>query len=151
MKMLRNKSGKLPIVIIIALAVLVVGGLAAVKFVKGRKHGKVEKPPVELSIVKMSEFTVNLADRGDAHYLKVSMSLEIEGKVEGGEGDASASPEMVKASDAIIGVLTRKTYTGLLAESGKERLKTDLIKGLNDELDGKIKVHGIYFTSFAMQ
>jgi flagellar basal body-associated protein FliL len=149
--MLRNRSGKLPIVIIIAAAVVVVGGLGVVKVIKGRKAGKQVKPPVELSILRLSEFTVNLADRGEPHYLKVTMVLEVEGKQEAKEGDASSSPEMVKASDAIISVLTKKRYTELLTEKGKEQLKADLIVGLNQAMESKPKVHGIYFTAFAMQ
>jgi flagellar protein FliL len=152
MKTLGNARGKLPILMIVVVAVVVVGGLGVMKFVKGRKHGKPEKkPPVECTLWKMSEFTVNLADRDEPHYLKLNLCLEIEGKlptVEGGE--ATTSPAEIKASDAIISVLTKKRFSELLTADGKEKMKVDLVKQLNESLEG-IKVHNIYFTSFAMQ
>lgn len=164
MKMIRNMTGALPIKLIVIVLVLLVAGLGTLKFVKGKKPGKVEKPKAELSLWKMEEFTVNLADKAESHYLKVAIVLEIEGKVESGGGGhgggGGESPEQVKASDAIITVLTKKTFGELLTASGRELLKKDLIKQLNESLeDGAaahdpektIKVHGVYFTSFAMQ
>lgn len=152
MDILRSRSGRLPILIIVVLAVLVVGGLAAMKFMKHGKRGKPVPKPVEYSLWKMNEFTVNLADTGTPHYIKVTMMLEVEGKAEaeGKEGGAEASPDSVKATDAIIAVLTRKCFNELLAESGKEQLKKDIIKAVS-EVEEKKKIHNVYFTSFAMQ
>ena len=98
---------------------------------------------------KLDEFLVNLADRDDARYLKVNMVLEVKGRVaEGKEGQASL--EEIKARDAIITVLSKKTYRGLITEDGKLSLKAELKNELNEGLDG-IRVENIYFTSFAMQ
>jgi flagellar basal body-associated protein FliL len=142
-------------IIIIAVVVLV-GGLGAVKFLKpAKKSGKHEKKHIELSLWKMEEFTVNLADRDEPHYLKVNIVAEIEGKLEAekgghGGGEGEANPVQIKASDAVISVLCKKYFAELLTEKGKDQLKSDLIKELNKSVPG-VKVANVYFTSFAMQ
>ncbi len=145
----------MPILIIIILGVVLVGGLGVVKVMKGKKHGKPEKKPVELTLWKMEEFTVNLADSDEPHYLKINMVAEIEGKKEeaakgGHGGESEASPVDIKASDIVISVLSAKYFEELLTEKGKDKLKSDLIKNLNKSVPG-VKVTNVYFTSFAMQ
>lgn len=153
MRLIRDISGALPIkMIIIAVLVIAIGG-GAFTVLKAKKGTKAEKEPVKLSSWKLEEFVVNLVDRDEPRYLKVDMTLEVEGREEsegGGEGEAAESPEEAKVRDTIITVLTRKSYTEMLAKDGKERLKAELKTELNKTLEN-IKVHDIYFTSFAMQ
>lgn len=98
---------------------------------------------------KLDEFIVNLADGDEARYLKVNIVLEVSGRVERG-GEDTPNPEEIKARDAIITVLTRKTYRELLSDEGKTSLKAQLKDQLNTVLSG-FEVKNIYFTSFAMQ
>jgi len=102
-----------------------------------------------LSQWKLDEFIVNLADGDESRYLKVNIVLEVSGRVERG-GEGTSNPEEIKARDAIITVLTRKTYREMLSDEGKTSLKAQLKDQLNTVLSG-FKVKNIYFTSFAMQ
>ena len=105
------------------------------------------KPKAELKPWTMEEFVVNLRDPAESRYLKVNMTLEVEGEAAEGEGD---SPDTAKARDVIINVLTGKSYADLQSPGGKDELKSELRTALNSVLDKK-KVVNIYFTSFAMQ
>jgi flagellar protein FliL len=150
MKIIRDRSGKLPIkLLIIVMVVVVVVGLGVTKFAKGgKKNGKkAPEKQVELSSWKLEEFVVNLRDANESRYLKVNMVLEVEGKLEGGEG---GNPDEPKARDTIISVLTSKSFDDLESPQGKDHLKAELKSALNAELE-KTKVANIYFTSFAMQ
>jgi flagellar basal body-associated protein FliL len=159
LRILSSREGKLPLIVVIILAVVVVGGVGVVAFKKlgskgGGKDKKVEK--VELTPWKMDEFVANLADKEESRYLKVTMILEVEKKSKEkgggghGEGEGEVSIEDSKARDAIIEVLTTKCYGDLLSESGKTKLKEELKAKLNGCLEEN-KVESIYFTSFAMQ
>lgn len=155
MKIIRDISGKLPIIIII---VVMVAGLGAGAFVfakKGKTAHAGSKPEkkVVLTSVQMDEFMVTLADPGELRYLKVNMVLEIEaphGKSKGKHGEGDGIPEEAKAKDTIISVLTSKRVSNLISENGKTKLKEELKEALNDTLH-ETEVHNIYFTSFAMQ
>lgn len=59
-------------------------------------------------------------------------------------------PEMHKILDVITGVFGAKTLAEINSTEGKEKLKEDLIEGLNHELHTE-KVEAIYFESFITQ
>jgi len=154
MRFITRSSGKLPVVIIIVAMLVVCLGVGALTFTKMGKrpkggHAK-EKQKVELTAWKLDEFVVNLADRAEVHYLKVTIVLEIQGKSSGGEEGESENKEEAKARDTIISVLTRRRYADLLPEEGKIELKSELKAELNSTLEDT-KVENIYFASFAMQ
>ncbi len=154
--MLRNVAGRIPIklvLLVLIAGVLVMGGMAVMKM----KGSKAPKKAV-VSEVKLEEFVVNLADVNEPHYLKVSITLEVEGdkpfgEAEGGHGGEASSPEDPKIRDTVIGILTKKNFEQLLTEKGKTELKDELRKGLSAILKDKdgSKVTEVYFTSFAMQ
>lgn len=151
MKLLRDISGGLPIKLIIIVLVVVLVGAGA--FLKLGNKGKSAPKPVELSEWKLEEFVVNLADRNESRYLKVNVVLEVEGapKDGGGHGGEQASyPEEAKVRDAIINALSSKKYSELLTEDGKTVLKEEIKTQLNSILK-EMKVHDVFFTSFAMQ
>jgi flagellar protein FliL len=149
MRIIREISGRLPIKLMVIVLAVVVVGLGVTKVVKGRSKKGAKEPvkQIELSPWKLEEFVVNLRDANDARYLKVNIVLGMEGKVEAGEG---GNPDEPAVRDTIITVLTAKSYSDLESPAGKEHLKDELKKALNDELE-KTKVGKIYFTSFAMQ
>ncbi len=101
---------------------------------------------------KLDEFVVNLADKYQPRYLKVTISLEVESNDprSGGRGDDKKEAEDVKVRDAIISVLTGKHFADLVALGGKDELKAKLKSEINSVLEDR-KVVNIYFTSFAMQ
>jgi flagellar basal body-associated protein FliL len=133
----RNDTGKTSIALIAIIVIICLGAAVAV-FVK---YG--------LTQWKLEEFLVNLGDREESRYLKVNLVLEVSGNVQAG-GEGGSNPEEIKARDAVIGILTRKTYRDLLSDQGKTSLKAELKSALNGVLDG-VQVENIYFTSFAMQ
>lgn len=142
--------GRLPLVVIIIALLVICLGAGAFTFAKiGRKgHAKAKKVE-EVYPWKLQEFVVNLADVSEPHFLKVNITLEMEGKPPKGEED-SGNPEEAKARDAIIMALSTKTYASLISDQGKMRLKEELKSVLNSVLK-ESKVANIYFTDFAMQ
>ncbi|MFA6144027.1 MAG: flagellar basal body-associated protein FliL [Sulfurimonas sp.] len=94
----------------------------------------------------LETFTVNLLSESGKRYLKVDMTLEMEGE--------ELSPELEEKKpvfrDIIIRQLTSKSLEEISTTQGKEKLKDGIITDLNKRLkDGKIK--NIYFTSFVVQ
>jgi len=152
MRILRDISGKLPIVIIIVVVLVLALGAGAFAFLKMSHKSKApeKKEPVKTAQWELGEFLVNLADPGDPRYLKVNLVAEIEddGKKRGGEG--AGDPEEAKAKDAVICALSKHRMNDLLTNQGKDALKSELKSALNEAIEGT-KVVDVYFTSFAMQ
>ena len=151
MRILHSRSGKLPVVGGIAVALILCLGVGAFAFFKISKLPRAGgKKDVKLTPWELEEFVVNLADKDDLHYLKVKMVLEVEDQGKGGHSEGSVNPEEAKVRDVIISVLSKRCLGELLSETGKSTLKSDLKSALNSVLED-CKVHDIYFTSFAMQ
>jgi len=145
-----SNHGRLPLVVIIVALLLVCLGAGAFTFAKIGKKGHAKAKKVEdVYPWKLQEFVVNLADVSEPHYLKVNITLEMEGKPPKGE-EGGGNPEEAKARDAIIMVLSTKTYASLISDRGKMHLKEELKSTLNSVLK-EGKVANIYFTDFAMQ
>jgi flagellar FliL protein len=91
-------------------------------------------------------FTVNLKSDAGRRYLKVTLSLELEGQELSLELD---SKEAV-IRDRIIRILTSKTLEEISSKKGKQKISNQIQDTLNAMIkDGKIK--GIYFTEFVIQ
>ena len=111
-----------------------------------------------ISIYSLEEFIVNLANPG--HYLKAVIALEVNRPMEkrkkekhgGGEElmDPEISPRIPRIRDAIITILTTKSFEELSTPQGKEVLKRQIKNKINSIL-GKELVSNVYFTSFTMQ
>lgn len=149
MRMILGILGRLPVKLIVIVLAVAVVGLGVTKVIKGakRKGGKEPVQEIELSPWKLEEFVVNLRDVNESRYLKVNIVLGMEKKVEASEG---GNPDEPVVRDAIISVLTAKSFSDLESPAGKDHLKDELKKAVNAELE-KNKVGKIYFTSFAMQ
>ena len=94
----------------------------------------------------LDTFTVNLKSDAGRRYLKVTMSLELEGEELSLELDAK-SPVL---RDRIIRILTSKTLEEISSKKGKQKVSTQVMDTLNAMIsDGKIR--GIYFTEFVIQ
>lgn len=112
------------------------------------------KPPVETAtrLIALEPLLVNLADDGGSSYLRLSLTLQLAGAAakkdvssNGGADDAVAS-----IRDTALTVLGRQTAEGLLAQGGKELLRIELKKAL-DQRDPDLKVKQILFTDFLVQ
>ena len=94
----------------------------------------------------LDSFTVNLRSDAGRRYLKVTMSLELEGKELSLELDAK-SPVI---RDRVIRILTSKTLEEISSKKGKQKVSNQIMDTLNAmTTDGTIK--GIYFTEFVIQ
>jgi len=94
----------------------------------------------------LDTFTVNLKSDAGRRYLKVTMSLELEGEELSMELDAKSAV----LRDRIIRILTSKTLEEISSKKGKAKVETQIMDTLNSMIsDGRIK--GIYFTEFVIQ
>ncbi len=94
----------------------------------------------------LDTFTVNLKSDSGRRYLKVTMSLELEGEELSLELDSKA-PVL---RDRIIRILTSKTLEEISSKKGKQKIESQIMDTLNAMIsDGKIR--GIYFTEFVIQ
>jgi flagellar FliL protein len=94
----------------------------------------------------LDTFTVNLKSDAGRRYLKVTMSLELEGEELSIELDAKSAV----LRDRIIRILTSKTLEEISSKKGKAKVTMQLLDTLNAMIvDGKI--NGIYFTEFVIQ
>lgn len=94
----------------------------------------------------LDTFTVNLKSDAGRRYLKVTMSLELDGKEISMELD-SKSPVI---RDRVIRILTSKTLEEISSAKGKQKVSSQIMDTLNAMIsDGQIR--GIYFTEFVIQ
>jgi len=94
----------------------------------------------------LDTFTVNLKSDAGRRYLKVTMSLELEGEELSLELD-NKSPVL---RDKIIRILTSKTLEEISSKKGKQKVSKQIMDILNSMIsDGQIR--GIYFTEFVIQ
>jgi len=94
----------------------------------------------------LDTFTVNLKSDSGRRYLKVTLSLELEGEELSLELDAKTAV----IRDRIIRILSSKTLEEISSKKGKSKVESQIMDTLNSMIsDGKIK--GIYFTEFVIQ
>jgi flagellar FliL protein len=140
-------------IVMIGAAVLVLGAGGAVPVVMNRSHhttGIKAKPKPVTVPLELDEFLVNLSDRTEQHYLKVTMVLDMVKSAKGEGGEGKTNPEMAPIRDAIITTMSRRSLAELLAPEGKQALKESIIRDVNRALV-RDAVTEVYFTSFAMQ
>lgn len=154
----KTKKG-LPIklIIIIVVVMLLGGGGAAAwkmglldKFLGKEKpeaitEKKEEKPDIG-PIYPMNIFIVNLMEPMGKRYLKVKIELELDSD--------KLLPEVEKRlpqlRDAILTMLSSKTYEDISDLSGKYQLRAEIIAMLNRFLKSG-KINNVYFTEFVVQ
>ena len=97
-------------------------------------------------IFNLETFIVNLLDDAGRRYLKTSIKLELSQK----SVEDEIIQKMPVIQDDIIALLSNKSYEDIADISGKLRLRTQIIKRLNNILTvGKIQK--VYFTDFVIQ
>lgn len=162
----KKKGGKLKWIIIgiILLAVLGGGGwFAYTKFIaapsgdqaateEGQEGGKkgdevgADADEGETQLVSLQSFVVNLADPLGRRYLKLTLDVEVR--------DAKASEELTKEEpkvrDAVILLLSSKTFADLQSYEAKLELKNEIVERLS-QIIGESKVLRVYFTEMVIQ
>ena len=149
-----GNKGKLPMVaIIIVAAVLLLAGMGIVGKVvlSDKSEGDAKKSHAKTTEMALGEFVVNLADAGELRYIKADIVLEVCGHIEtGGHGGHGGGGPNSRVRDAVITVLSGKRFAELCKPGGKEALKEDIKKAINERLEDAEVVH-VYFNDFAMQ
>ncbi len=167
----KKKGGKLKWIIIIILVLGLLGGggfFAYKKFFAGKKTSsapteqqtkssskqgkKGEKkegeqtPKLQAKLVSLPTILVNLADPLGKRYLKISIEIEVKGKDPG----TLVEKDMPMIKDALIMLLSSKTYDDLSTLEKKYKLKIEIAQRLN-QIFGKPLVTNVFFTQFLIQ
>ncbi|MCM0754087.1 flagellar basal body-associated FliL family protein [Desulfovibrio aminophilus] len=111
-------------------------------------HGKEGKDakPAEGQVVSLPVFLVNLADPLGRRYLKLAMDVEVKDEA----AKAEIAKNEAKIKDALLLLLSSKTYQELSTLDAKIQLKQDIVQRLNLIL-GNGKVIQVYFTEMVIQ
>jgi len=166
----KKSSNMLMIIIIVVLfLIIIIGGIVAFMLMGDDEADMQESPKQEKSVKKkkkksnmeyddsrqlseigilypLDTFTVNLKSDAGRRYLKVTLSLELEGEELSLELDAKSAV----LRDRIIRILTSKTLEEISSKKGKQKVSEQIVNTLNAMIsDGEIK--GIYFTEFVIQ
>jgi flagellar FliL protein len=151
------KKGSLKKLIILgaALAVLGGGGFAGWKFFLAKKMSSskdqaeqvTQKESVTPGIMcKMDPFIVNLLDQDGKRYLKTQFQIEVDSE----EVQKELQERIAQVRDAILLLLTSKTFSQIGVPGGKIELRTELVERINAVLSrGSIRT--LYFTEFVVQ
>ena len=106
-----------------------------------------EKTPAKPGFIySLDPFVVNLADADASRYLKVRMEIE---SLEGKESK-EITDRMPRLRDAILTLLSSKTYKEIYEPEGKKRLKEEIIQRANQLWVGS-QARAVYFTEFVIQ
>lgn len=100
------------------------------------------------NVVELPAFIVNLADTEQARYLRMTVSLGIDGP-EGKE----AKPDQLfttRVRNAMLTVLSDKKSEEILSVEGKAKLRKELLQAAQAASDEPM-VHAIYITDFIVQ
>ena len=118
---------------------------------EGEKHAKkehVEEEHVEEPgpVVELEPFLLNLADRDEHRFLKVSIKLELDRPEE-----KTDYPNKVPAiRDALLVLLSSKESQLLRTVNGKRRIREEIMTRANGVMS-KGKVSNVFFTDFIIQ
>jgi len=160
-------GGSRKLIIITAVLVLVLlggGGAAALMLMQAPAPGDAEAgagdtaaageqaPPAERHYFSLAPaFVVNFSDPSSrARFLKV----ELDAVAHEEEDLELVSKHMPAIRNAVVLLLSRQRYEGLLEHEGKEALRASVretIRGVLEASAGEPIVEDVYFTSFVMQ
>jgi flagellar FliL protein len=149
------------IIIIVAALVLLLGAGAAAYFLFLKKPPPEEEttneqvemvqPPAEEEtdigpMVDIKEFIVNIISEDGTHYVKASLTLELNNEAVLEE----ANKRMPQIRDAVLLLIGNKTFEELQDLQGKKQIKAELKSKINSFLKaGRVK--NVYLTDFVVQ
>jgi flagellar FliL protein len=150
----KGGGGALKLVIILVAVAVVLGGAGAGAyfFLSGGKEAAEAKPqvepevPAEILNLELEPFLVNLADPGGSHYLKTTLTLELDDR---GAADW-INARLPRVRDRVLLLLSSKESAELLSAEGKFRLRDDVQRAINDMM-GRTRVSAVYLTEFVVQ
>ncbi|NYF80347.1 flagellar basal body-associated FliL family protein [Granulicella arctica] len=109
--------------------------------------------PTASRAIVLDPMVANLADAGGAAYLKLSLTLLAADELMKKDGPKAAkgiSTDDAAVRDTVLMVVGQQTANELLAQDGKQRLKSAL-KAALAEHNPELKVMDLYFTDFLVQ
>ena len=152
---MKSRAGKVSIKILLLCVLGAVGigaGSGAVVMGSGllKQKGKQSKSEVSetppATVHSLGEMVVNLADRDNLRYAKVTVAV--------GFPDAVTEEQLKELDpllrDAVIDVLTERTFRELRLKGGIRKLKDELRTVMQSRTKGQ-SVQGVYLEGFAMQ
>lgn len=161
-----KKSGKKKLILLLLIVVFVMAGgaggflywrhraakkAAAAAAAQGTdhhaasKHGEGDESEVS-EVLELQPFIVNLADKEEPKYLRMTISLGI-----GEGGEEKPDPLFTtKVRNAILAIVTTKTADEILTVEGKTELRKEMLEAARKVVD-KPSVHAIYITDFIVQ
>jgi len=98
-------------------------------------------------MITIKTFVVNILDESGPRYLKAALALECDNDLMAQEVEARR-PQI---QDAILLLISNKTYEELRDLQGKLQLRAELLRRLNDLLPNHSGIKNIYFTDFVVQ
>ena len=151
---------KLLIIIAAALVLLIAGGGAGYFFLvykpaqakkaeESKAASLVKAVPDDAKIgpmVEIKEFVVNIIGTDAPHYVKASLSLELDKDTTTDE----VNKRMPQIRDAILLLIGNKTFEELQDIQGKNQVKAELKSKINSFLKTG-KVNNVYLTDFVVQ
>ncbi|MEW6447613.1 MAG: flagellar basal body-associated FliL family protein [Bacillota bacterium] len=149
----KSGSGKKRFIIIIVAVTLVVlaGGATAAKFMLFQKK-PVHKPPAQhaqkTATLELGSIVVNLADREESHYLRITVVLAFPGDEKFVE---EINENKYRIRDQVIRLLRQKSYAEVAAPDYTERVKAELIREINRHLPTGREITDIYLSEFLLQ
>jgi flagellar FliL protein len=97
-------------------------------------------------VLEMQPFIVNLADKGEARYLRLTISLGI-----GETKEEKPDPLFTtRVRNAVIAVLTTKSSEEVLTQEGRTALRHELLQAVQQAAK-EPKVYAIYIIDFIVQ
>lgn len=154
-----KKKSKLKWIIMILLVLLLGGGLGAAYFMgfldsfigqgggaEGGKPGQTQAQVQAKPSAKLAPLLVNLYDPLGRRYVKVDIELELISPEVAKEVEA----QNARIRDALITLLSSKTYQELSTNEGKHILRNEILDRINQILNGP-KVVRVFFTDFVIQ
>ncbi|WP_420265800.1 flagellar basal body-associated FliL family protein [Candidatus Magnetominusculus dajiuhuensis] len=106
--------------------------------------GHKDKKPAEQILIPIEPLIVNLTDK--SRFMKISLQLEVGDK----KHEDIVKEKMPLLRDAIIMLLTSKSYETISGSDGKMQLKDEVLSRLNQAL-GKEIILNVYFTELMVQ
>jgi flagellar FliL protein len=148
------------VIIVLLLILLIVGGLVAYFLLSGNdeeqpqqqepkkveKKKKVENMTEIGPIYPLDQFIVNLVSNNSSRYLKCKIDLELDSP----ELQQEADKKLPAIRDLIIRILSSKTVEEIQTAKGKEKLKEEIKRKIN-ELLSTGEIRHVYLTEFVIQ
>lgn len=112
----------------------------------GQKHATQGDETDVKEVIELQPFIVNLADRNETRYLRMTISLGVSDS-----NEAKADPiYTTRVRNAILAVITTKSSDQVLTVEGKSELRKEMLNAARSAVD-KPEIQAIYITDFIVQ